>query len=498
MGVIIRQGIKSSIVAYLGVALSAVNILYIYPKFLQTDEIGLITILTSISLMIAPIAQLGVPNIILKYYPYVKNDAKQLSAFLSFIVLIPIVGFIVAMLVLFLARSVFVDQFSENSPLIIDYLFALVPFSFFLVGNNIVDALARVQYRIVMPKFYKEINLKIITIALILSYYYFGFSLDFLVYGIILGFGISFTQTLIYLRRLNPLKISFKLKDLPPQLVKEGLTYGIFIILQGFSGLIVTKIDSWMIAKYINLSQTGIYAIAVYIGLAIEMPKRSLNLISMPVIGDALKNNRMDQVNDIYKKSSSIQLIAGMLLLTCVWINIDSIFSLIPNSETYVQGKYVVLFIGLAVVFDMGTGVNNEIILLSNFYKYNLLIIIPLIVLTILSNLWLIPIYGITGAALATAISIFIYNIIKFGLVYYMLKMQPFSFKTLLILVIGILTYFIVDAIPLSSFALLTIIYKGLFVCVFSIAANYALKTSEDMNRLIIKSLKMIGIKVNK
>ena len=76
--------------------------------------------------------------------------------------------------------------------------------------------------------------------------------------------------------------------------------------------------------------------------------------------------------------------------------------------------------------------------------------------------------------------------------------MQPFSFKTLLILVIGILTYFIVDAIPLSSFALLTIIYKGLFVCVFSIAANYALKTSEDMNRLIIKSLKMIGIKVNK
>ena len=43
MGIIIRQGIQTSIISYAGVAIGAFNVLWLFPKFLGAGEIGLIT-----------------------------------------------------------------------------------------------------------------------------------------------------------------------------------------------------------------------------------------------------------------------------------------------------------------------------------------------------------------------------------------------------------------------------------------------------------------------
>ena len=191
-----------------------------------------------------------------------------------------------------------------------------------------------------------------------------------------------------------------------------------------------------------------------------------------------MKEKKLGEVEELYSKSSLIQLIVGSLLLICVWINIDEIFMLIPNSEIYSAGKYVVLYIGLAVVFDMATGVNNEIIVMSDFYKWNILIMLFLIVVAIINNEILIPIYGITGAAMATAISIFLFNVIKYIIVYIKLGIQPFSKKTLISLIIAFGVYFLGVNLPSSSIPLLDIGYKS--TCSFIIILR-PLKTSQNL-----------------
>ena len=119
------------------------------------------------------------------------------------------------------------------------------------------------------------------------------------------------------------------------------------------------------------------------------------------------------------------------MLFILIWTNIDNIFSLIPNSEIYSQGKYVVLFIGIAKLFDMLMGINAEIILMSKYYRINIAIMIFLIVAAVALNYWLIPIYGITGAAIATAFSIFFYNTMRYLLLFVTEGLQPFNQKTL-------------------------------------------------------------------
>jgi len=69
------------------------------------------------------------------------------------------------------------------------------------------------------------------------------------------------------------------------------------------------------------------------------------------------------------------------------------------------------------------------------------------------TNLIFIPKYGITGAAMASAISIFLFNTIRFFFLLYVFKIQPFSFSTIKVLLIFLLTLLVSYFIsPLADF----------------------------------------------
>ena len=83
----------------------------------------------------------------------------------------------------------------------------------------------------------------------------------------------------------------------------------------------------------------------------------------------------------------------------------------------------------------------------SEYYQAVLLMGVLLAVMTILFNLWLIPKYGIEGAAIASFLAFFVYNTIK--LLYVKLKfgILPFTSNTLKVLIllvaVGIPFYFV-------------------------------------------------------
>ena len=71
-------------------------------------------------------------------------------------------------------------------------------------------------------------------------------------------------------------------------------------------------------------------------------------------------------------------------------------------------------FYGLARVIDLGMGCNHEIIVFSKYYKVNLPLQFLLVGVVMGTNTLLIPEFKITGAALATCISVIIYNLLRY------------------------------------------------------------------------------------
>jgi O-antigen/teichoic acid export membrane protein len=242
--------------------------------------------------------------------------------------------------------------------------------------------------------------------------------------------------------------------------------YSMFAFLNSGSNLIVMKIDSLMIAALISLNSNAIYTTAFFIATVIEMPRRSISQIMGPLVADNFKSNNFAEIKSLYQKSSLILFIISVLLFIGIIANIDSLYFLIPKWREFAPGKIVVVIIGLAKIIEMVTGINGEIIVMSKYYRFNMLAITILAVFTITTNSILIPIYGLAGAAFATLLSVTVFNAIKMIFIKVKLKMVPFTFKTFIVLLLGIGVYAISTLIPRLPNPILAIIVKSIVITI--------------------------------
>ena len=247
-----------------------------------------------------------------------------------------------------------------------------------------------------------------------------------------------------------------------------------------------------MVSAMLNLAANAVYTTAFYMATVIEIPKRALSQIMMPLISKAFEQNNVREVATLYRKTSINQFIIGSLLLIGVWINLDNMFALIPKGNQYELGKWVVIIVGVGKLVDMLFGPSSEIIVLSKYYKFNIILILLLAAIVIISNNLLIPRYGIEGAAWGSAFALIIFNVIKFIFIYWKFKIQPFDFNTVKVMVIAGLVLLINYFLPPISNVFADILFRSGIITVMFAALILWSKASEDSNG-IFKSLTNSG-----
>jgi len=254
----------------------------------------------------------------------------------------------------------------------------------------------------------------------------------------------------------------------------------LFGILTGLSGIAMSTIDKFMINSMIDLSATGIYSVAFYFSVLILIPSKSVRNISLPFVAEFMKKKDFKGIHNIYLKSSINQLVLGFLLFIGIWANIHNVFKILPPE--YEAGKYVIFFMMLAKLFELATGVANIVIATSRYYRVQTYFMIILLVLIIVSNLIFIPIYGIVGAAMASAISSFVFNFLRFIFVYRKFKMQPFNLKSGTLLIITTVSYVASFVIPVFPNFILDILIRSIFITIIFGSLIMLFRVSDEVN----------------
>lgn len=489
MGVIFRQSLKGSIVSYIGIIIGAINLIFLMPVILNPEEIGLIRTIIDSSFLLSAYAKIGIPNTAIKFFPYFKDQKKYLGI-LGIILVMLCIGILLTSLTVIIFKENILANFSEKSPLVVDYFYHIIILTILYTLISGISIYSNLLLRITVPKIIVEVFMRLAITIPIIFYYYELIHFSYVIPITTILFCIGFLFLLSYIAFLGKLFLKFNLVSIDRKLMKSMGTYIGFMILGSGGAIIVAKIDTLMISSLKGLSDTAVYSIAFFMAVLVEIPRRSLSSISLPILARYFKDDFIGGIDEIYKKSSANLLLIGGISFLLIWLNIDSIFLLIPNSELYAQGKYVVLFIALAKVIDMGMGTNTEIIANSNFYRWNVVIMPFFAIAVIVSNLIFIPIYGINGAAIASLISICVYNIIRFLLVKIKLNMQPFSFNTLKIIFILSISYLLgAFSIYTSEYALVNIIITSLQIIIPFIILILFLKPSEDLDKVIKRYL---------
>jgi len=477
MGIVRNQSIKNSISFYIGMAIGAINTVIIYPNVFKDnpEHFGLIQILIAYAIVISTITTFGIPKTFVRFFPAIKEKGQLY--FLSLIT--PLVGFVLASISYILFKEEFFVLLNA-SDLLKENFFYIVLLVFFIGFYDVLTSISRSFLDAATPIFINEVFLKFYSMSMLLLHW-FGL-IDFSTFLKVYLFGYVFKFMILFFIQWknNHLDFEYSVQKLN---LKEIISFGLFVLVGGTSIMIVTRLDMMMIGSLLDLEQVAFYTVAFFIGNAIKVPGKSIATISTPLIAKAWENQNMKEIQILYAKSSINQLIIGGVFFLCVWINIDQIFSLLPLK--FQGGKWVVFYIGLSQLFNIASGVNGAIIINSKYYKYDLYTNILLVVITIASNLILIPKHGIDGAAMATALSVLIFNLIRLVLIKVKMKMHPFSLNSLKTIIVLFTIYYLLQYLPKTSIVLLDIFWKSSITIIIYIPLVLWLNLSEDLTAIV-------------
>jgi len=483
VGIVIRQSLRSALFNYIGIALGYVNMVWLFPSMLSEDHFGMIRVLLSASMLVAQFGEFGMSNTLIRYLPFFKNDPQRKRSFLGFVFLTAsALSLLLVSLLLLFKKAIF--SLAGGRETLLSEHFAVVLFiAISILLSEILFSLSRAAYKAVFPAFVKETALRLFQTAVILLYYF--DVLDFNQF--ILAFSASYFLALliifIYTRWSGILQIAIPLHigDVPA--VREMLTFSFFVFLNKLPNRALNQIDVLMLGALAGLKSAGAYAIAFFIAEVVRIPARNILLVSNPLIAEAWKNNDLKKISKMYRQSSINQLLIGGFVLVLILSNVS-------DFTFYLQNKYtnlypVIALLGLAKVFDMATGINGLIISNSKYYRYSLYFNVSLLVLAVITNFILIPLYGMMGAALATALSVFLLNGTKTFFVKYKFDLQPFTRKTLLAIGVLLLLFVLSNYLSLHFSHLINIGIRFVLLSGVFLPFIYVLKLSEEINMII-------------
>jgi O-antigen/teichoic acid export membrane protein len=487
MGVILKQSRINSIIIASGFLLGAVYTIFIVPRVFndKPDQWGFIQLILYYAQIVSIFVLLGFPAGIIKFFPFYSHEGKG-NNIISVCFCLSSVSFIVFAI----AWYYWGDYFCfDGNEIYLRYNRILIPIMFGFFVFEILSAYSRIKQKTVIP-FFLNTALQKIAFFILLILMLFD-KVSFTVFLVSFA-GLFFLKVIILSVDLgvnrsfpNLLQFDFGSVDM-----KSFFDYSLFNIFGSIAFLLITRIDTIMIGNMLGLEELAYYSIPVFLVSTIAIPEKSLSQIILPVISSLFAEKKFKEIDIIYKKSSINQLLIGGFIFLAIWINIDLIMYLV--GEKFGNTTWVFFFLGLAKIFDLLTSVNGNIISVCDKYRYGLIIQLFLVVLTISLNLVFIPIYGMVGAAVATAIAIVIYNFIKTLLVYKWYGLQPFSKKSLYILIFFSIV-FLFSRINLFNNIFLEFVLESVcFVLVFIFFVLYT-NVSPDLKTEIKKVLNKIN-----
>jgi O-antigen/teichoic acid export membrane protein len=432
LGEIKKQGAYNTIISYLGILLGFVNILVLQPIMLEPENLGLLKVLTSSSILIGTIFPLGINGYTLKYFPLFKDKTQVHNGYLSLLVLVSLINFIIAAVLLVIFKNDFVDYYQEHSPNFESVYKYVFPIGFCIGFTSVITVFVFNLFKTIVPSIINDIVSRLMMIAITLLYFFKWFSFDQFLVAVCVVYAIQLLLLFIYSLKLNG-KISWPNMNILRSIgISNSYRFMLIIAIASISSIALRNVDIMMLGSYCNMSTVAVYSIAVTIGTIIEAPVTSLARIADAKIADSFANNRLHEVQKIYFDSSRILTIVGLFLFSSVISNVSDLLVYLPKE--YSTGYTVIIIISLSAVFNMITGINNSIIFYSNNHNKGTALLLILIILAVFLHSVLIPRYGQIGAAIVTAGTLFMFNLAKLLLIKSYMKIQPFEKKTLYIL----------------------------------------------------------------
>ncbi|HAS6329552.1 oligosaccharide flippase family protein [Vibrio vulnificus] len=226
------------------------------------------------------------------------------------------------------------------------------------------------------------------------------------------------SQVVILVYSLCKCKFGLSFKGYKLSTFFDGLKYSVQLGLNAIILIFLSKLDVVMIGHYLGSSDVAIYDTSALLAFVILIPFTTLVKINEV----EFNINRINWAKYNGRLKMAIVLSFGIFLLFA--ISGKSI--LILFGREYMTGFSALMILSIGYVIQCFLGNPIEMLNMNGFARVSTLVLIFSLFVNYSLNVFLIPSYGLDGAAVATVISIAVYKIIALAFLKKELKISNF------------------------------------------------------------------------
>ena len=366
-------------------------------RFLGASPFGLYTMTLTIYTIASLVGGIGIPPAMVKYVAEFKENKEKLDIFVSCGIVNSVIFGAIAGTVLFTLSNTLANIF--NMPELTD-LIKIIAFSLpFLVVNNTLLGLLNGLREM------KSYSLRtVIRSSLLLSLTILFVGIGFGIKGAVLALLLSEVGTLFLLIFISRNFFSFVIRDYV-ETTKELVKFGSQLFLASAIWMANTNADKLLIGYFLMDKDVGIYAIALAITQGLLIIPGAISTVTYPAISEYNGKKRHEAIETLINKSMKYSLvILSVLGILIIFFSKDIILLLLKPEFLPAVMPLAILVFGMMFFGAWGSvgstfsGVGRPDITWK-------ICAINLIVALVL-DLLLIPLFGISGAAIGTTCSL--------------------------------------------------------------------------------------------
>lgn len=466
---------------FIGVALGFGSNL-VFARILGAELLGVFVLAQTTLLILSLAASFGVGPMLLRFIPVSlsRGDSDGAAGIFAVGARIVLVTSAITIAVLLLGRNILVYRIFDE-PRLLDLIpivaIAILPAAFVKVFGFSLRAIRQAYHE----TFCLEIVAKSVKLLVFLVLLSAGLKLTGLMWALTVSYAVAAAAMVFIIdRHSRYLTRGPRATTIP---VRRALTFSATMTFVAFMNYSLSITDRTMLGILSTSSDVGVYNIAFLISNMLALVFMGFNNAFAPLISELYHNERRSELNNLY--SSLTRTVLIIVLPALIWIVGFGDDLLLFFGKDFHAGYLAMVILGAGVLTRCAVGSVGTLLMLSGHQLYNAINIAVVTAANIALNLFLIPRYGVLGAAIATAISLAVINVVGLIEVKLLIGIWPYRLSYLKLVAAAVVTaalnLYLRARLPELEFIQIVLLLIGTFVVFLGVLALLGIEEDDRM-----------------
>ncbi len=398
---VIRGSSISILMAIIAALISYITRI-VMARNLGPSEYGLFYAVFTLIIFLLFFRDLGIGDALSKYIPEfrLQKDYDKIKTGIASVLFIQVIGSLILIIALYLLSDFLAVRYFKDprASLMLNILLIYIIFSIlFIILKSLFKGLQSFFL-------YSSIEFSKNLIFLILILFF--FKINYGIFSPVVAYAMVCPILFLLYLPSALLKFNFfkyKVKEFK-EISTKIISFGAPMFAASIGGNVIGYIDTIILTSLVSLSEVGVYNAVLPTALVLMLIGRSISAVVFPVSSELWFKGDMARLRKgielVHKYLFIIIIPFALTIISFATPIIDLIFG-----KEYTSGVLAFQILIVGVTFYIVGSINNNIISGIGFPKESAKIIIIAAILNTVLNLLIIPLFGIEGAAVTTAIS---------------------------------------------------------------------------------------------